>query len=67
MNRRDFFKGILISSSLPLAGPVHTAGTQDSERPKVIDAHCHAGRGINYAKNARRAIHGLRTTTPSGP
>ena len=51
MNRRDFFKGILLSSSLSLAGPVRTARTQDSERPKVIDAHCHAGRGINYAKN----------------
>ena len=51
MNRRDFFKGILLSSSLSLAGPVRTARTQDSQRPKVIDAHCHAGRGINYAKN----------------
>ncbi len=51
MNRRDFFKGALLSGSLSLAGPVHTARTQDSESPKVIDAHCHAGRGINYAKN----------------
>jgi predicted TIM-barrel fold metal-dependent hydrolase len=50
MNRRDFFKGILLSGSLSLAGPAHTARTQDSQRPKVIDAHCHAGKGINYAK-----------------
>ncbi len=51
MKRRDFFKGVLLSSSLSLTGPVHTARTQDSQRPKVIDAHCHAGRGINYSKN----------------
>ena len=51
MNRRDFFKGVLLSSSLSLAGPVHTARTEGSQRPKIIDAHCHAGRGINYAKN----------------
>ncbi len=51
MNRRDFFKGVLLSSSLSLVGPVRAARSQDSQRPKVIDAHCHAGRGINYAKN----------------
>jgi len=51
MNRRDFFKGILLSGSLSLTGPVHKALTQASEQSKVIDAHCHAGRGINYAKN----------------
>ncbi|MBW7988664.1 MAG: amidohydrolase family protein [Planctomycetes bacterium] len=51
MKRRDFFKGILLSGSLSLAGPAHTAQPQDSQRPKVIDAHCHAGKGINYASN----------------
>ena len=51
MDRRDFFKGIVLSSSLYLAGPSRAAQTQGSERPKVIDAHCHAGKGINYGKN----------------
>lgn len=51
MDRRDFFKGILLSSSLYLAGPARAAQTQVRERPKVIDAHCHAGKGINYGKN----------------
>lgn len=49
MKRRDFFKGILLSGSLSLAGPAHTARPQGSQHPKIIDAHCHAGKGINYA------------------
>ena len=51
MKRRDFFKGILLSGSLPLAGPAHTARPQDSQHPNIIDAHCHAGKGINYTAN----------------
>ena len=51
MKRRDFFKGILLSGSLSLAGPAHTARAKDSQQPKIIDAHCHAGRGLNYASN----------------
>ncbi|MHC4535118.1 MAG: amidohydrolase family protein [Planctomycetota bacterium] len=51
MKRRDFFKGILLSGSLSLAGPAHKARAKDSQQPKIIDAHCHAGRGINYASN----------------
>jgi len=51
MNRRDFFKGVLLGSSLCLVGHVRTARAQGQKRPKVIDAHCHAGRGINYGKN----------------
>lgn len=51
MNRRFFLKGILLSSSLNFAGPALAAQTQGRGHPKVIDAHCHAGRGLNYSKN----------------
>jgi predicted TIM-barrel fold metal-dependent hydrolase len=51
MKRRDFFKGILLSGTLSLAGPSNTARPQGHQDPKIIDAHCHAGRGINYAAN----------------
>jgi predicted TIM-barrel fold metal-dependent hydrolase len=51
MKRRDFFKGILLSGSLSLASPAHKARAKDSQQPKIIDAHCHAGRGHNYASN----------------
>jgi len=51
MKRRDFFKGILLSGSLSLAGPAHRTKAKDSQQSKIIDAHCHAGRGINYASN----------------
>ena len=51
MDRRDFFKGVLLSSSLCLTGPVPTARTQGREHPEVIDAHCHAGKGMNYGKD----------------
>jgi len=50
MNRRDFVKGIFCSSSLYIAG---STKAQESKRPKVIDAHCHAGKGINYGRNDR--------------
>jgi predicted TIM-barrel fold metal-dependent hydrolase len=55
MKRRDFFKGILLSGSLSLAGPSRTARPQDTQRTKIIDAHCHAGKGINYAANDPRS------------
>ena len=51
MDRRDFFKGIVLSGSLYLAKPAYPAQAQERERPKVIDAHCHAGKGMNYGKN----------------
>ena len=51
MKRRDFFKGIFLSGSLSLTGASHTSRAKDSQQPKIIDAHCHAGRGINYASN----------------
>lgn len=51
MERRDFFKGILFSTSLYLAESARSVQTQGRKRPKVIDAHCHAGKGMNYGKN----------------
>jgi len=56
MERRDFFKGIIAGSCLPLrglylAGSAYADQTQAGNRPKVIDAHCHAGKGVNYGKN----------------
>lgn len=51
MKRRDFFKGIILSSPLFLLGHARPARAQDSKQPKIIDAHCHAGKGINYAAN----------------
>jgi predicted TIM-barrel fold metal-dependent hydrolase len=51
MKRRDFFKGIFLSGYLSLAGPAHKAQPKDSQQLKIIDAHCHAGRGINYSAN----------------
>jgi predicted TIM-barrel fold metal-dependent hydrolase len=51
MDRRDFFKGALLSSSLHLAGSARAAQNQAREQTKVIDAHCHAGKGMNYGRN----------------
>jgi hypothetical protein len=51
MDRRDFCKGILLYSSLNLAGPALAAQTQQRVHTKVIDAHCHAGKGLNYDRD----------------
>lgn len=51
MDRRDFFKGIVLSSSLYVARATRSAQTQGKQRPEVIDGHCHAGKGMNYGKN----------------
>jgi len=51
MDRRDFFKGVFLSSSLYVAGATSAAQTQGQEGLEVIDAHCHAGKGMNYGKN----------------
>ena len=51
MDRRDFFKGVFLSSSLYVARATSAAQTQGQEGLKVIDAHCHAGKGMNYGKN----------------
>jgi len=51
MDRRDFFKGVLLSSSLYLTEPAGAAQGQKGQQTIVIDAHCHAGKGMNYSKN----------------
>lgn len=51
MKRRDFFKGIILSTPLPLLSHAGAARARSSEPSMVIDAHCHAGKGINYADN----------------
>jgi hypothetical protein len=51
MDRRDFFKGVLLSSSLYLTEPAGAAQGQKGQQTIVIDAHCHAGKGMNYGKN----------------
>ncbi|MCU0913123.1 MAG: amidohydrolase family protein [Planctomycetes bacterium] len=50
MNRREFVnRGLLASASFALASGSLPAGPT---RPSlVIDAHCHAGRGLNYGQN----------------
>jgi len=49
MNRRDLVKsGLLAAASLGLEDSAARALGQD--RPRVIDAHCHAGKGLNYGK-----------------
>jgi len=50
MQRRDLFKGFLAASVLP-AGLTRHARSEERRRPKIIDAHCHAGKGLNYGKN----------------
>ncbi|TKJ36784.1 MAG: amidohydrolase [Planctomycetes bacterium B3_Pla] len=51
MNRRDFFKGAILSSALCSANTARTVGAQVKDKMTVIDAHCHAGKGVNYGKN----------------
>lgn len=50
MNRRVFVRrSFVLSSSLGLALLNRAVRAQQS-RPRVIDAHCHAGSGLNYGK-----------------
>ncbi|UCC98932.1 MAG: amidohydrolase family protein [Phycisphaerales bacterium] len=51
MKRRSFCKGVLLSSSLYLARPARAAQSQRRQRIIVVDAHCHAGKGLNHDKN----------------
>ena len=50
MDRRDFCNGVILSSFLHVAGG---ARNQETNGPKIIDAHCHAGKGVNYGRNDR--------------
>jgi len=49
MDRRNFLKGALLGGSLCLAGSAGPAA--EREKTTIIDAHCHAGKGLNYGKN----------------
>ena len=51
MDRRDFCNGAFLSTFLYVAGSASRTRTQESDRPTVIDAHCHAGKGMNYGKS----------------
>ena len=51
MNRRDFCKAVFAGSSVQLARPASAEASQRQEHIEVIDAHCHAGRGLNYGKD----------------
>jgi hypothetical protein len=51
MDRRDFCNSVFLSTFLYVAGPASGTWTQEPGRPTVIDAHCHAGKGINYGKS----------------
>ncbi|MHC4168163.1 MAG: amidohydrolase family protein [Planctomycetota bacterium] len=50
MDRRDFCNGVVLSSLLHVAGHAAEPRTQEQNRPPVIDAHCHAGKGVNYGR-----------------
>src|SRR5579871_5267536 len=48
VNRRDFVQGIVLGGALR---PAEGSGGETPPRPgRIIDAHCHAGKGLNYAK-----------------
>ncbi len=51
MLRRDFFKGIFLGGSILLGGSAGKVHSGQSGRPKVIDTHCHAGKGLNFGRN----------------
>lgn len=51
MDRRDFCKGVILSTSLNAVGTAGGDGAREPDRPTVIDAHCHAGKGLNYGKS----------------
>ena len=47
MNRRQFVK---LGMGATLALNENTARAGTGARPQIIDAHCHAGKGLNYGK-----------------
>ncbi len=51
MDRRNFLKGALLGGSLCLTPSAGSAGAAERGKTAVIDAHCHAGKGLNYGKN----------------
>ena len=51
MNRRDFCKVVLANSSPHLARSARAGPSQRQGQIEVIDAHCHAGKCLNYGKD----------------
>ena len=53
LHRRQFLqRGLVAGTSLVAASPVvGNAAAASGLPPRVIDAHCHAGKGMNYGKN----------------
>lgn len=52
MDRRDFLKSTLVSGSLCMAASAGSARASQQKKTVIIDAHCHAGKGLNYGKDA---------------
>jgi len=51
MHRRGFIQGSLLLGTHALAHSNASEQSKDSKRqPSVIDVHCHAGKGLNFAK-----------------
>ena len=71
MNRREFVRcgmgalGLIVGDGRLVIG----AGAAGKGRMGVIDAHCHAGRGVNFGKDnppSRRVGSGRRGTGDVG-
>ncbi|MHC4431383.1 MAG: amidohydrolase family protein [Planctomycetota bacterium] len=50
MDRRDFCKAVFAGSSVHLTQSACAGARQEQGQIEVIDAHCHAGKGMNYDK-----------------
>jgi hypothetical protein len=50
MNRRDFLHTGVVAS-LASAATAFSAASGEPQRPRIVDAHCHAGRGLNYGQD----------------
>jgi hypothetical protein len=63
VKRRDFIYGSLLAgSSLGVAGALLAGQARESDRPLLIDAHCHAGRGLNYGQSDPNLVARLEGT-----
>ncbi|UCF14622.1 MAG: amidohydrolase family protein [Phycisphaerales bacterium] len=53
MDRRDFCNSVILGGLLHAAGRATETGDQKPAGPKMIDAHCHAGKGLNFGRSDR--------------
>jgi len=51
VDRREFCSSVILSTFVHTAGSASEPKTQESDRPTVTDAHCHAGKGVNYGRS----------------